>query len=49
MGPKVMAAIEFARATGKDAVIGSLENIVAITKGESGTRVSTKKAGIEYR
>ena len=49
MGPKVQAAAEFARATGKDAVIGSLENIVAITQGKSGTRVSTKKPGIEYR
>ncbi|MFS2124007.1 carbamate kinase [Pseudomonas sp. Pseusp97] len=49
MGPKVMAAIEFARNTGKDAVIGSLENIVAITEGKSGTRVSTRKPGIEYR
>jgi carbamate kinase len=48
MGPKVQAAMEFARLTGKDAVIGSLENIVAITEGKSGTRVSTKKAGIEY-
>lgn len=32
MGPKVQAAIEFARATGKDAVIGSLADIVAITE-----------------
>ncbi|RRH82416.1 carbamate kinase [Pseudomonas aeruginosa] len=49
MGPKVQAAIEFARATGKDAVIGSLADIVAITEGKAGTRVSTRKAGIEYR
>lgn len=46
MGPKVQAAIEFARATGKDAVIGSLADIVAITEGKAGTRVSTRKAGI---
>ncbi|CAB3804690.1 Carbamate kinase 1 [Paraburkholderia caffeinitolerans] len=32
MGPKVQAAMEFARTTGKDAVIGSLSDIVAITK-----------------
>ncbi len=36
MGPKVQAAIEFARATGKDAVIGSLADIVAITEGKAG-------------
>ncbi|MDU1801547.1 MAG: carbamate kinase, partial [Pseudomonas aeruginosa] len=49
MGPKVQAAIEFTRATGKDAVIGSLADIVAITEGKAGTRVRTRKAGIEYR
>jgi carbamate kinase len=49
MGPKVQAAIEFARQTGHDAVIGSLTDIVAITEGRLGTRVSTKVDGIRYR
>jgi len=49
MGPKVQAAIEFARNTGKDAVIGSLSDIVAITENRAGTRVSVGAAGIQYR
>jgi carbamate kinase len=49
MGPKVQAAIEFARNTGKDAVIGSLSDIVAITENRAGTRVSVCAAGIQYR
>jgi hypothetical protein len=43
MGPKVQAACEFARATGKVAVIGSLADIEAIVQGKAGTRVSTRK------
>ena len=49
MGPKVQAAIEFARNTGKDAVIGSLSDIVAIIENRAGTRVSVCAAGIQYR
>ncbi|MBI0361464.1 carbamate kinase [Burkholderia oklahomensis] len=49
MGPKVQAAMEFARQTGGDAVIGSLADIVAIAEGRAGTRVSTKVDGIRYR
>lgn len=48
MGPKVMAASEFARETGKDAVIGALPDIVAITQRQAGTRVSTSESGIRY-
>jgi carbamate kinase len=48
MGPKVMAAAEFAHNTGKDAVIGALADIVAITQGKAGTRVSTAKPGLVY-
>ncbi len=40
MGPKVQAACEFVRHTGKVAVIGSLADIVAIVQGRAGTRVS---------
>lgn len=49
MGPKVQAACDFARNTGKVAVISSLENIEAIVQGTAGTRVSTGQPGISYR
>ncbi|QEL56534.1 carbamate kinase [Chromobacterium paludis] len=48
MGPKVEAACEFARLTGKKAVIGALEDIEKIVKGEAGTVISTEKPGIEW-
>ncbi|MBX9346248.1 carbamate kinase [Chromobacterium piscinae] len=48
MGPKVEAACEFARLTGKKAVIGALEDIEKIVKGEAGTVISTGKPGIEW-
>lgn len=46
MGPKIEAACQFARNTGKVAVIGSLEQIVAIVRGAAGTRVSLAAAGL---
>lgn len=49
MGPKVQAACEFARNTGKVAVIGSLADIQAIVQGKAGTRISTAQPGIDYR
>jgi carbamate kinase len=49
MGPKVQAACEFARHTGKVAVIGSLSDIEAIVQGKAGTRVSMATPGISYR
>jgi len=39
MGPKVDAACQFARATGHEAVIGSLADIDEIVQGTAGTRV----------
>ena len=48
MGPKVEAACEFARKSGKRAVIGALEDIEKIVCGEAGTIISTEKAGIEW-
>ncbi|MCY1296337.1 Carbamate kinase 1 [compost metagenome] len=48
MGPKVQAASEFAQATGKVAVIGSLADIEAIVQGKAGTRVTTAKPGLSY-
>ncbi len=49
MGPKVQAACEFARNTGKVAVIGSLADIEAIVQGKAGTRVSTASTEVIYR
>ncbi|HKS12770.1 MAG TPA: carbamate kinase [Pseudomonas sp.] len=49
MGPKVQAACDFARNTGKVAVIGSLPDIEGIVKGSAGTRVSIDQSGISYR
>ncbi|MBR0574526.1 MULTISPECIES: carbamate kinase [Pasteurellaceae] len=48
MGPKVQAAVNFVKQTGKDAVIGSLSDIVDIVKGKAGTRITTDVSGIEY-
>jgi carbamate kinase len=39
MGPKVEAAVEFVRATGRVAVIGSLDQGVEVIEGRAGTRV----------
>jgi carbamate kinase len=39
MGPKVSAAAEFVRATGKRAAIGSLEQIEGLVAGSAGTNV----------
>lgn len=41
MGPKVEAACEFARLSGRTAVIGALDGIEGIMRGEAGTAVST--------
>lgn len=49
MGPKVQAACEFARHTGKAAVIGALGDIEGIVQGTAGTRVSVDIEGIQYR
>ena len=46
MGPKIEAACQFARNTGKVAVIGSLEQIEAIVRGAAGTRISLAVAGL---
>ena len=41
MGPKVTAACQFANATGKAAVIGSLEQILELVAGTAGTWITT--------
>ena len=48
MGPKVQAAVNFVKQSGKDAVIGSLSDIVEIVEGKAGTRITTKVSDIEY-
>ncbi|TBW59525.1 carbamate kinase [Marinobacter halodurans] len=49
MGPKIQAACNFVRRTGKEAVIGSLADIEAIVDGRAGTRVTMTRPGIDYR
>ena len=49
MGPKVVAACEFAKDTGKNAGIGGLTDVAEMIAGERGTIVTTSVAGIEYR
>lgn len=49
MGPKVEAAAHFARASGKPAVIGSLEQLTSMLAGEGGTRISVETEGMETR
>ncbi len=48
MGPKVEAAVDFARTTGKEAVIGALNDLSLILEGTAGTRVSMTMTGIAY-
>jgi carbamate kinase len=49
MGPKVEAAADFARASGRPAVIGSLEQLSSILAGDGGTRISVQVEGMETR
>jgi carbamate kinase len=39
MGPKIEAAVQFVRKTGKRAVIASIEDIESAIRGESGTEI----------
>jgi carbamate kinase len=49
MGPKVIAACDFVKATGKNAGIGSLTSIDEMLAGERGTIVTTEVEDIEFR
>jgi carbamate kinase len=49
MGPKVEAAAQFARRTGRSSVIGSLEQLPAMIAGEGGTRLSMQADGMVTR
>jgi len=48
MLPKVIAACDFARASGKPAVIGALSDIDAMLAGTAGTRVATDVTGVVF-
>jgi carbamate kinase len=48
MLPKVIAASDFAQATGKPAAIGALADIDAMLDGAAGTRITTSVAGVEF-
>jgi carbamate kinase len=47
MGPKVLAACEFAEQTGKRAMIGSMTDTPALLAGTAGTTVTLDAAGLE--
>jgi carbamate kinase len=48
MLPKVIAASDFAAATGKPAMIGALADIDAMLAGDAGTRVATDVTGVVF-
>ena len=48
MGPKVAAACQFARATGKRSAIGQLSDLSRIMAGEAGTLIALEVDGIEF-
>lgn len=48
MGPKVASACQYARETGRRAVIGRLSSLTAIMDGQAGTLISCEVDGIEY-
>ncbi|MDQ3422066.1 MAG: carbamate kinase [Actinomycetota bacterium] len=49
MGPKVGAAVDFARLSGREAVIGELSDLAELLAGRAGTRISTTVQGVTYR
>ncbi|WP_029432177.1 carbamate kinase [Blastococcus sp. URHD0036] len=49
MRPKIEAAAQFARTSGRSAVIGSLAQLAAILAGEEGTRVTVQVDGLQLR
>jgi carbamate kinase len=48
MGPKIAAAVQFARLTGRRAAIGALADIPAIVRGEKGTLISPQFTGMSW-
>jgi carbamate kinase len=48
MGPKVSAAVQFAKLSGRTAAIGSLADIPAMVRGEKGTLINPAYAGLSW-
>jgi carbamate kinase len=48
MGPKVDAACQFVRSTGKCAAIGALKDLAAILRGEAGTTIAADADGLVW-
>ena len=48
MGPKVAAACQFVRATGKTSAIGQLSDLSGILQGDAGTLITGEHRGIVY-
>lgn len=48
MGPKVEAATSFATKTGHPAVIGRLEDALAIVQEQAGTRIEAGDGALEF-
>jgi carbamate kinase len=46
MGPKVVAASDFVRRTGRLAAIGALEDAVAVLTGQAGTLIEADLAAV---
>ena len=46
MRPKILAACDFAKATGRPALIGQLSEIDALVQGRAGTRIATDVDGL---
>lgn len=49
MGPKVSAGVEFAELTGREAVIGALQDLPELIDGKAGTRISRAYDGLSFR
>ena len=49
MGPKVQAAAEFARRTGRPATIGALSELPRLLRGHAGTQISVSSTMIAFR
>jgi carbamate kinase len=49
MGPKVAAAVEFSRRTGRSARIGAIEDLPALLAGHAGTRISPGATWMTFR
>jgi carbamate kinase len=48
MGPKIQAACNFVRMTGKKAAIGALRDLSAVIAGTAGTTISAESANIQF-